>query len=154
LRWVNAQHMKAMDGEALAPLVSEHLQDRGLAADQRLARLCDLFKDRCDTTVALADWIARFYADIQASADDLTQHVTDAVRPALGLLREQLAQCAWDKAGISGAIKEVLTQAGLKMPQLAMPVRVLVMGTPQTPALDAVLALCDRQKVLDRLQAA
>jgi glutamyl-tRNA synthetase len=28
------------------------------------------------------------------------------------------------------------------MPQLAMPVRVLVMGTAQTPSLDAVLELC------------
>jgi glutamyl-tRNA synthetase len=113
-----------------------------------------LFKDRCDTTLVLADWVGRFYADVQASADDLAEHVTDAVRPALGLLRTQLATCAWDKAGISAAIKEVLTQTDLKMPQLAMPVRVLVMGTPQTPALDAVLALCDRQKVLDRLEAA
>jgi glutamyl-tRNA synthetase len=98
--------------------------------------------------------VGRFYADVQATDQDLAQHVTDAVRPALGLLRAQLAQCEWDKAGISAAIKAVLTQADLKMPQLAMPVRVLVMGTPQTPALDAVLALCDRQKVLDRLQAA
>jgi glutamyl-tRNA synthetase len=154
LRWVNAQHMKAMDGEALAPLVNQHFLDRGIATDERLAHLCDLFKDRCDTTLVLADWVGRFYADVQASADDLALHVTDAVRPGLGLLRAQLAHCDWDKAGISAAIKEVLAQSGLKMPQLAMPVRVLVMGTPQTPALDAVLALYDRQKVLDRLGSA
>jgi len=154
LRWVNAQHMKAMAGEALAPLVDQHLQHQGIESDERLARLCDLFKDRCDTTLVLADWVGRFYADVQANAEDLAQHVTDAVRPALGLLRAQLAHCEWDKAGIGVAIKEVLTQAGLKMPQLAMPVRVLVMGTPQTPALDAVLALSDRQKVLDRLEVA
>jgi len=154
LRWVNAQHMKTMSGEALAPLVDKHLHERGLAADERLARLCDLFKDRCDTTLVLADWVGRFYAEVQASDQDLAQHVTDAVRPALELLRTQLEKCEWDKAGISAAIKEVLTQSGLKMPQLAMPVRVLVMGTPQTPALDAVLALCDRQKVLQRLAAA
>ena len=40
------------------------------------------------------------------------------------------------------------------MPQLAMPVRVLVMGTPQTPSVDAVLALHRREKVLARLQVA
>jgi glutamyl-tRNA synthetase len=39
----------------------------------------------------------------------------------------------------------VLRATGLKMPQLAMPVRVLVMGTAQTPSLDAVLELsCGR----------
>jgi glutamyl-tRNA synthetase len=35
-----------------------------------------------------------------------------------------------------------------------MPVRVLVVGTAQTPSLDAVLALCNREKVLQRLSAA
>jgi glutamyl-tRNA synthetase len=48
------------------------------------------------------------------------------------------------------AIKEVLTATGLKMPQLAMPVRVLVLGTAQTPSLDAVLELCGKEKVLAR----
>ena len=153
LRWVNAQHLKATAGAALAPLVQAHLQARGLATDSRLAPLCDLLKDRCDTTVALADWVARFYSDTPASAAEVAQHVTEVVRPALVLLREQLAACTWDQAAISAVLKAVLAQTGLKMPQLAMPVRVLVLGTAQTPSLDAVLALCDREKVLVRLLA-
>ena len=151
LRWVNAQHLKAMAGTALAPLVQAHLQARGIATDARLAPLCDLLKDRCDTTIALADWVARFYTETPASQADLAQHVTQAVRPALTLLREQLATCTWDQAAISAVLKAVLTQTGLKMPQLAMPVRVLVLGTAQTPSLDAVLALSEREKVLERL---
>jgi glutamyl-tRNA synthetase len=39
------------------------------------------------------------------------------------------------------------------MPQLAMPVRVVLLGTPQTPALDAVLALFDRGTVISRLRS-
>ncbi len=151
LRWVNAQHLKALAGEALAPLVQNILHQRGLTPDARLAPLCDLFKDRCDTTVALADWVARFYAPVQPSAELLAQHVTEAVRPALRLLAEKLATCDWDKAGIANAIKDVLAATKLKMPQLAMPVRVLVVGTPQTPSLDAVLALCQREKVMNQL---
>ncbi len=65
-----------------------------------------------------------------------------------------LGACAWDKAAIAQAIKETLQAAGLKMPQLAMPVRVLVLGTPQTPSLDAVLALFSREEVLRRLSSA
>jgi glutamyl-tRNA synthetase len=151
LRWVNAQHLKAMAGEALAPLVQAHLQRQGLLANERLVALCDLFKDRCDTTLALAGWIARFYADVVPDDADWAQHVTDAVKPAVALLRTRLAACAWDKASIAAVLKEVLAQTGLKMPQLAMPVRVLVMGTAQTPSLDAVLSLCDREIVLARL---
>jgi len=154
LRWVNAQHLKAMSGDALAPLVQAQLERMGIAADDRLPALCDLLKDRCDTTVVLADWVSRFYTDVQADPAEVAHHVTPAVHPALQLLREQLATCEWDKTSIAAVLKEVLAQTGLKMPQLAMPVRVLVMGTAQTPSLDAVLALCDKEKVLRSLAKA
>jgi glutamyl-tRNA synthetase len=154
LRWVNAQHLKAMDDDTLATLVATLLKKRGIAADDRLARICALFKDRCDTTVVLADWAAKFYADIAPNPEEKGQHVTDAVKPVLNLLAERLSTCTWDKPSIAAVIKEVLVACAVKMPQLAMPVRVLVMGTAQTPSLDSVLELCEREKVLARLRMA
>ena len=151
LRWVNAQHLKAMTDEALAPLVQAHLQQRGIQTDERLVAICGLFKDRCDTTVALADWAMAFYTDVSPKAEDMAQHITATVEPALVLLADKLGTCDWNKPAIAAVLKDVLTATGLKMPQLAMPVRVLVMGTPQTPSLDAVLSLCQREKVLQRL---
>ncbi|MEW6479988.1 MAG: glutamate--tRNA ligase [Pseudomonadota bacterium] len=154
LRWVNAQHLKAMDDVALSALVDEQLSKRGITADERLPRICGLFKDRCDTTVALADWAQPYYTDVMVKDEDRAQHLTDAIRPAVASLAGKLASCNWDKASIGAAIKEVITEHGVKMPQLAMPVRVLTMGTPQTPSLDAVLELHDRKKILARLQNA
>ena len=154
LRWVNAQHLKAMDDVALSALVAEQLSKRGITADERLSRICGLFKDRCDTTVALADWAQPYYTDVMVKDEDRAQHLTDAIRPAVASLAGKLASCDWDKASIGAAIKEVITEQGVKMPQLAMPVRVLTMGTPQTPSLDAVLELHDRKKILARLQNA
>jgi glutamyl-tRNA synthetase len=154
LRWVNAQHLKATSDDVLAPLVAVHLNKRGLEPDARLPRICGLFKDRCDTTVALADWAQAFYADVTPKPEELAQHVTAAVEPALSQLADKFSTCTWDKASIAAAIKEALAAHGLKMPQLAMPVRVLVMGTAQTPSLDAVLELLPREKVLARLRRA
>jgi glutamyl-tRNA synthetase len=151
LRWVNAQHMKAMADEALAPLVIPYLAKLGLVADDRLIELCGLLKDRCDTLVALAQWVALFYGDVHPIAEDITKHVTEEVKPAVQALRVALASCEWSVATIASTIKEVLAATGLKMPALAMPVRVLVVGTPQTPSLDKVLYLCGREKVLSRL---
>ncbi len=155
LAWVNAQYLKQADDARLGALVAGQLQRRGLqvAADARLHALCALFKDRCSTTVELADWLQIYFAPVQASADDLAAHVTDAVRPALAALRERLGACDWDKAGIAAAMKATLTEHGLKMPQLAMPLRVLVFGRAQTPSIDAALALFDRDTVLGRLQS-
>ena len=154
LRWVNAQHVKAMSDVTLAETVRPFLSP-GVASrldDVRLARGCGLFKDRCSTLVELAHWLQVLVKGGQASAEDVAAHVTDAVRPALAMLANALSTCEWTKAGIAASIKQVLTQSGLKMPQLAMPVRVLVMGTPQTPSLDAILELMLKDDVLARLK--
>jgi glutamyl-tRNA synthetase len=156
LRWVNAQHIKLTPDDELAVLVAQQLKKRGIAAifEDHVAKICGVFKDRCDTTVALADWAARFYQPVEPAAEEIARHVTEAARPAVGMLAKMLESCPWNRQAINDAIKEVLRATGLKMPQLAMPVRVLVMGTAQTPSLDAVLELCGRDAVLQRLQRA
>ncbi len=138
-----------MPDAELAERVQPHLQ--GLATDARLVGICGLFKDRCETLVALAAWVRAFYDEVQPKAEDLAQHVTPAVRPAIGALATKLKDVTWTAAEIGAAFKQVLAESGLKMPQLAMPVRVLVMGTPQTPSVDQVLFLCGRERVLARL---
>ena len=154
LRWVNAQHMKTMPDGQLALLVTDVLVARGVTPDARLPAICALFRDRCDTTVALADWAQGFYVSVSPKAEDLAQHVTEAVRPAIAALAMKLAECIWSKEAIAATIKQTLAEFGLKMPQLAMPVRVLVLGTPQTPSVDAVLELQGREKVLQLLSKA
>jgi glutamyl-tRNA synthetase len=146
-----------MDDDALAVLVAPQLEKRGIAAadlaDGRLPRICALFKDRCDTTVALADWAVVFYGDtVTPAQEERDKHVTEAIGPALDALATALAACDWDKAAIAATFKEVLAAQGLKMPQLAMPVRVLTAGTAHTPSVDALLELLGREKVTARLQ--
>lgn len=51
-------------------------------------------------------------------------------------------------------MKAVLASHKLKMPQLAMPVRLLVAGTTHTPSIDAVLKLFGRDVVVSRIEAA
>ncbi len=156
LNWVNAHYIKQRSDASLAELAAAQLGRRGVgaAADEALARRCALFKDRCATTVELSDWVAMYYVEVPPRAEDLAAHVTDAVRPALHSLRERLAACAWDAGAIAAAIKATLAEQGLKMPQLAHAVRVLVCARTQTPSLDAVLALFGREQVLQRLSGA
>jgi glutamyl-tRNA synthetase len=153
LNWVNAHHLKQRSDASLAELVAAQLARRGIEAppDEHLARLCALYKDRCATTVELADWIGMYFVEVQPRPEDLATHVTDAVKPALVSLRDRLTEGAWDRTSIAAAIKATLGQHGLKMPQLAHAVRVLVCGRSQTPSLDAVLELFTREQVLRRL---
>ena len=153
LRWVNAQHLKTMADDQLAERVQPFLAGldvSGLDAAW-LAQGCALFKDRCSTLVELAGWLKLLVTGAEPNAQDVSTHVTDAVRPALAKLSQALTACEWSRAGIAAVIKQVLFDAGLKMPQLAMPVRALLMGTPQTPSLDAILSLMAREKVIAKL---
>ena len=54
---------------------------------------------------------------------------------------------------IGALIKETVTKHGLKMPKLAMPLRVILTGQAQTPSVDALIALFGRAKVLEKLAA-
>jgi glutamyl-tRNA synthetase len=156
LAWVNASYIKQTSDATLATLVQAQLMRRGIAVQptEALGRMCALFKDRCATTVELADWIAMYFADVSPLDEALVAHVTEAVRPAVRSLREKLVSVEWSKASIGAAIKETLAAHGLKMPLLAHAVRVLVCGRVQTPSLDLVLELFARDTVLARLQRA
>ena len=130
---------------------------RGVVTDDGalLARAAALFKDRCSTTVELADWCEMLFVAVTPPEAELAAHVTEVVLPGLRALRERLADevaTPWDKAGIAAAMKAVLAECSLKMPQLAPAVRVLVCGRAQTPSIDAVLSLFPRHRVLAALR--
>jgi glutamyl-tRNA synthetase len=155
LNWVNGQYMKAAADDTLAPLLAAQLARRGVQvqAGEHLARVCGLFKDRCATTVELADWAMMYFTDITPRGEDLEAHVTEAVKPALATLAAALEGVEWNKPAIAAAIKQTLTTHGLKMPVLAHAVRVLVCGRAQTPSLDAVLELFSREIAMKRLHS-
>ncbi len=154
LAWVDAHYLKQCDDARLAALVATQLACRGIEVpvDTELAARCALFKDRCATTVELAGWLRIFYVEPSSTAEDLSAHLTPAVRPALATLRQKLESAAWNKAGIALALKQTLAEYALKMPQLAPAVRVVVTGRTETPSIDAVLERFDRRTVLGRLE--
>jgi len=155
LRWVNAQHIKATPDEALAPLVAQQLARLGFAdtAALDLPRAIALYKDRCQTTVEIAEWLGMYCVRPQPPAAELAAHLSEPVRVALQALRERLAEAEWTAPGIAAALKATLAEHGLKLPQLAIPLRLLVCGRAQTPSVDAVLALFPREELLARLRS-
>jgi len=80
-------------------------------------------------------------------------HVSEAIRPALEEFARAAAGVPWQRESISALIKELILKYQIKMPQLAIPLRVLTVGQTQTPALDAVLELLGQTTVIDRIQS-
>ena len=148
LAWLNQQYIKAAPDSRLAGLLLEELASRNVSTKNGppLERVVALVKDRASSIPQLADESMLFFAFEQKELA-----VGESERNALQRLRTKLETTPWEKAALSEAMKLVLKETGLKMPQLAMPLRQAVTGRTQTPSIDAVLELLGREKVLNRL---
>jgi glutamyl-tRNA synthetase len=156
LAWVNNHYIKLADNARLAELVTPLMLAKGAQFDGAppLIQVIGLMKERSNTTLELADAAMLFYRQPQPEAELLAQHLTDPAKAALTEFAGGLASVSWAKAEINALLKQVLANHKLKMPQLAMPLRLLVTGQLHTPSIDAVLELFGRETVLARIAAA
>ena len=153
LNWLNAHYLKSAAATRLAGEVAGRLAKRGIdpEAGAPLEKVVALYQDRVASLNELADAVEPFCLFVHPSAEMIATHLTDAARTALKDLRNRLASCPWEKAAISAAMKETLNACGMKMPQVAIPLRVALLGQPQSPAIDAVLEVLGRNEVLARI---
>jgi glutamyl-tRNA synthetase len=150
LAWLNQQYLKNADDARLAALAAPELRRRGAqpGGGPALEKVVHLLKERAASIPQLADEAMLFY---ELEVDPGTPDWGADVAKALRTLKARLGTVAWERAAIGDTVKQVAKASGLKMPQLAMPLRRLVTGRTQTPSIDAVLELLGRETVLQRL---
>jgi len=155
LRWVNEEQMKRMDPEELGRRLVPYLRQTGLdpAAGPAPGMVAELLRGRVATLTEMADAAHYFYATLHPTPADLGAVVTEANRPALVELLAEFEGLEWNRAALGAAMKSAAGRHGLKPPQVMMALRVLVAGTRETPAIDAVLGLLSRETVRERLAA-
>ena len=156
LAWVNQEHMKRLPGDELGLRLIPYLRRAGLdpTAGPDPGAVAVLLRDRVATLTEMADAAHYFYVTPHPDAQAIAAQVSAANRPALQDLVREFAALAWTRDAILAALKAAAARHGVKAPQVMMPLRVVVCGTPQTPAIDAVLALLGREVTLSRLAAA
>ncbi len=153
LRWLNQHYIKLADDTRLAERVTRYLLDRGIAVSDapKLEQVIALYKGRTATLVELADEAEVFYTEVHPAQELLDAQLTAEVLPALRELAGRFAEVVWEAPVLAALIKELLAKHNLKMPKLAMPLRVMLVGQTHTPSVDAVLALFPRETVLARM---
>jgi glutamyl-tRNA synthetase len=153
LNWLNQHYIKQADNARLVALTRPRLEARGVlvSAVPALEAIIALYKERVVTLNELADAAEVFYIDLHPNQELLNAQLSAEAIPALQELAERLKDVAWEAVAIGAAIKEIVSKHGLKMPKLAMPLRVMLTGQTQTPSVDAVLMLFSREVVLARV---
>lgn len=157
LNWVNAHYIKQSADADLAARVAPRIAALGgdpEAVD--LQAVMSLLKDRAETLNELAEGALLFCAPFQAAdAGLMAQHVDNDARRLLADFAARARELPeWTSTAIDELIKALLAEHGVKMPKLGIPLRLVVTGRKQTPAIGNVLALLGRERVLERLDGA
>jgi len=156
LKWVNQEHMKRLAADELGRRLVPCLERAGLDVAKGPApdAVALLLRDRVATLVEMADAAHYFYATPHVAPERLAETIDAYNRPALVEILGEFATVDWTREALGAALKAVAGRHALKPAQVMMPLRMLVCGTPQTPAIDAVLALLGRDTTRARLAAA
>jgi len=155
LLWLNHHYIQHADPVDLAQRVEPFAKQLGIEYQQGpdWVGVVKLLKDRANTLIEIAEGAQLFYQkNISHDAAQLATHLKPEVIPALQEFMQRFEASDGTQPAIAAAMKETLSQHGLKMPALAMPIRYALFATTQTPAIDAVMALMGKKETLARLQ--
>jgi glutamyl-tRNA synthetase len=154
---LNAHYLRQTDDAALVALIAPRLEAEGLRIDQvgraRLKAAMAGLKPRATTLVDLAER-ARFYVAPRpiALAADAAKLLDQPARERLARLMEALRHLArWDAAGLEATVRAQAEAAGVKLGQLAQPLRAALTGSSASPGIFEVMAVLGREEVLARL---
>ncbi len=160
LAHVNGVYLRAADDERLTRDVLERLAHRpGLAlggiAAGRIRALMPGLKERAKTLVELADAAAFLAHPLPLPMDAKARaQLTPEARIMLRDLAPALAATDFSPAALDAALRDFAARGGLKLGQVAQPLRAALTGSTTSPGIDATLAALGREEALARIAAA
>jgi glutamyl-tRNA synthetase len=160
LTHLNAHYLRQRSAAELAELIAPWLEADGLRVDDparaRLVAGMASLKPRSATLVELAA-NARFYvAERPIPLNEAAARLLDpSARERLaGLATGLAAVLAWDEAALEAAVRAHAETVGVKLGQLAQPLRAALTGSSASPGLFEVMAVLGRDEVLGRIEDA
>ncbi|MGH7319180.1 MAG: glutamate--tRNA ligase [Candidatus Rokuibacteriota bacterium] len=159
LEWLNGHWIRALPRDILAARWRPFLEPAGFAplGDlDWLARMATTLQERAKTLQDMVEQ-GRFYFEAPRAYDPQAagKLFTAATRPRLDhIMRRLEALEAWDETALEGTLRQIAGELGLKLVDLAQPVRLALTGRSASPPLFAVMTLLGREETRARLRAA
>ncbi len=160
LLWVNAEYIKITPPSQVAQALVPFLEAAGFQSEIQavspgwLAQLVVLVKERAKTLVEMIDWVRPYFGQaVICDEEAARKFLTPAIVPVLAkLLARFEAFPAFSKQQWEEAFKQLVEVEGMKMGQLAQPVRVALTGRTASPGLFEVMEILGRDRTLFRLR--
>lgn len=162
-QWVNAEWMKRLPAAVLAERWLPFLQEAGLPAPQdldspefaHLTQVCEALKERAKTLVEMTEIGAFFFTDsVDYDEKAADKWLVGKYAPAFEDLHARLSALSdWNADAIEAVYRELVETHELGLKHFAQPTRVCLTGSTSSPGVFETVALCGRERALERLSA-
>ncbi len=156
----NAHYLRETADMALADRVAAILAQatppRTLSqtARERLIKAMPSLKERARTLVELAAAAEFLFSDGPRSLDEAAAKLlTEAAKASMGAFLATLADTEWTAHALEDKARVFAEQNGLKLGQVAQPLRAALTGHTTSPPIFAMLEVLGRDESLSRLRA-
>lgn len=162
LLWLNSQYIMKSESERLAELVTPFLVREGIIKEgetldtQWLAKAIGTLKERAKTLVELAHSLRYYVAEeVEYNEKAKTKFLNDKSCDLLVELKKSLDSLAdFSHVEMERIFRAIIEKHGIKLGNLAQPVRVAVTGGTESPGIFEVLEIIGKEKTLKRLDRA
>jgi glutamyl-tRNA synthetase len=121
----------------------------------RISMLMPALKERAKTLADLAKAAAFLTLTSPIAIEPKAAALlTPQAKTMLGGVAEALAGTDFSVAAIDAALRDFAVRSGLKLGDVAQPLRVALTGRTVSPGIDATLAALGRQEALARIESA
>ena len=155
LLWINAHYIKTGDPRRIAELLYPHLNRIGLNPQEidinRLERVVVALRERSRTLVEMAESAAYFFLDEIVLDEKAMAVLAPTAFPILKSVLSALTPIVFEHDPLSEALKAVCAELGLKLSQVAQPIRAAITGKTVSPGIFDVLIILGKEKSLARL---
>jgi glutamyl-tRNA synthetase len=157
LRWINGQHLRALDPPDLAARVRDYLDELGLAGsdDPRLEQAAAVVQEKISTLAEFSELAGFAFAPLQiderAWKDVMAK---DGATEVLSSTRASLAELdPFDEASVERALRGVVEKLGAKPPRVFQPLRVAITGKKVSAGIFESVVLLGKDETLARIDA-
>lgn len=157
LRWMNGKYIReVLSLEEVAERVKPFLREAGLSweSEAYLRRAVELMRPRFDTLKEFPEKARYLFTEDYPMAEKAQRKLEEGL-PLLKELYPRLrAQEEWSEAALEALLRGFAAEKGVKLGQVAQPLRAALTGSLETPGLFEILALLGKERALRRLERA
>ena len=143
LDWLNNHYIKNKDIIELTALVKEVLLKNKLhnLDDKIITDAINLFKERENNLNQLAKNITFFFKTPETKKELIEKYFDQNTFKLLGLFFSDLDKHGLSEVTVNDYIKSFVKLHGIKFPIIAMPLRVIIVGSDQSPSVGSIISI-------------